>query len=99
MKHTSWPGGSLADPARREAHPLVGQPLHARRQIVDPQPDVVQRRDVDLRGALGIERLHQVDLHRVRTGAEAQDVLVDVLRLAHVVADLVDAEQTRSTVR
>ena len=32
--------------------------------------------------ALGIERLHEVDLDGMRPGAEAQDVLVDVLRFS-----------------
>ncbi len=47
-----------------------------------------------LRRTVGVERLHQIDLDGMRTRAEPQDVLVDVLRLAHVVADLLDAEQS-----
>ncbi len=46
-----------------------------------------------LRGSLGVERLHQIDLHRVRALAQPEDVLVDVLVLADVVADLLDTEQ------
>jgi hypothetical protein len=37
--------------------------------------------------------LHQVDLDGVRALTEAQDVLVDVLRFADVVADLLHTEQ------
>ena len=88
------PGGALADAPWGEAHALSDQPVDTGGEIVDPHTDVVERRHVHLRRSFRVERLHQVDLHGVRTGAEAQDVLVDILGLADVVAHLVDAEQT-----
>ena len=48
MKHTSWPGRALADAARREPHALRGQPVDARREVVDPHTDVVEGRHVHL---------------------------------------------------
>ncbi len=38
-----------ADATGREANPLLGEPIDAHRQIVDPQPDMVERGHVDLR--------------------------------------------------
>ena len=45
---------------------------------------MVERRVVDLRPLLGIERLHQVHLDLERAHARLADVLVDVLFLALV---------------
>ncbi len=84
---------TLADATWREAHPLPGEPVDTGGKIVDPHPDVVERRHVHLGRPLGVERLHQVDLHCVRTVAEAQDVFVDVLGCADVIAHLLHTEQ------
>ena len=88
------PGGALADATGREPNALLGEPVDTSGEVVDPDTDVVERRHVHLRRPLGVERLHQVDLDGVGTVAEAQDVLVDVLRLADVVAHLLHSEQT-----
>jgi len=86
-------GGALADAARGEAHAVRAQPFDGLRQVVDPQPHVVQRRLVH-RGLLRrIDRLHQVDLDAVDAAAEREDVLVDVLALAPVVAGARHAER------
>ncbi|MBS1105285.1 MAG: hypothetical protein H6Q91_787, partial [Deltaproteobacteria bacterium] len=68
--------------ARREAHTGLTEPGDRGRQIVHPQPDMVQRGIVHPRPTLGIDRLHQVHFDRERTGARGRDVLVDVLSLA-----------------
>ena len=45
---------ALADAARRKADPLLAQPLHRCRKVVDPKADVIQRRlGVDLGLGLG----------------------------------------------
>ena len=54
---------------------------------------MVERWIVHLRTRLGVERLHQVDLDRVLTRAEPQDVLLHVLGLARVLAGLLDAKR------
>jgi hypothetical protein len=86
-------GRALADPAGREAHALRLEPRHGRGEVVDPEPDVVQRGVVDLRLAVRIDRLHQVDLDPVRARARHRDVLVDVLALAAELALEREAEQ------
>ena len=85
---------SLADATGRETHALFGERVDAGGQVIDPQSDVVQCRHMHLGRAFGVERLHQVDLDGVRTIAETQDVLVDILRLADVVTHLLDTEET-----
>src|SRR5262245_11208653 len=75
-------GGPLPDPPRREAHALAPEPVDGGREVVDPEAHVVQRRLVDARLPLWIDRLHQVDLDREGAPAGARDVLVDVLGLA-----------------
>ena len=82
----SKPARALADAARREAHPVGRHPLDRRRQIVDPEPDMVERRGVHGGLLVGVQRLHQVDLDRMRPVAHGADVLVDVLALADEVA-------------
>ncbi len=51
------PGGAHADPPRREADSVGGEPLHGGVEVVDPEAEVVERRLVDTRLLLGIERL------------------------------------------
>jgi hypothetical protein len=43
---------------------------------------MVERRIMNARPTVGIDRLHQVHFDRERTGARGRDVLVDVLALA-----------------
>lgn len=49
---------ALSDPAGREAHSFLSQPLHALRKRVYPQSDVIQRRDMNSAhsGATGMRR-------------------------------------------
>ena len=54
------------------------QVLNRRGQLVNPEADVVERGHVDPRGALRVERLHQVELDSPRPAAQPQDVLVRV---------------------
>lgn len=86
-------GGAATDAARREPDALGLQPLHRRRQVVDPKAHVVERRAVDPRFALRIDGLHQVDLDRKRRHPELQDVLVHVLLFAAVGARCGATEQ------
>jgi hypothetical protein len=79
--------------ARCKAQALGLQPAHGGRQIVHPQPDVVERRGVHRGFLLGIQRLHEVDLHRRPALTQGQDVLVDVLTFALKGAGRRDAEQ------
>ena len=79
MKQTSWPAAPLRMPPGVKRTPRALEPRDGRGQIVDPETDVVQRRIVDLRPLLRIERLHQVDLDAERARARARDVLVHVL--------------------
>jgi serine protease Do len=94
-------GGAFADAARSKPHTFALEPLHGRGEIVDPQPDVIERRVLDLRLLLGVERLHQVDLDLERAGAHRRDVFVDVLALALEVArdrepERVDPQRSQS---
>ena len=75
-------GRALANSTRGEAHALGGEPIDRRLQIVDPEPDVIERRIVHLGALLGIDRLHEVDLDLERSRAGRGDVLVDVFRFA-----------------
>src|SRR5690606_38057813 len=84
---------ALPDAARCEAHALRFEPRICGGQVVHPEAHVVERRDVHAGAALRIERLHQVDLDRVRAGAALGDVLVDVLALAAVAAAGREAEE------
>ena len=54
---------------------------------------MIERRLVDARPLLGIDRLHQVDLDGEGTGAGLRDVLVDVLALAPELAAPREPEQ------
>src|SRR5213078_4098643 len=71
-------GGAAPDAAGCEPHVLLGEPGDGGGEVVDPEADVVERRLVDLGLAVGVDRLHEVDLD----AAEGDDVLVDVLALA-----------------
>jgi len=71
---------ALSYTSRSEPHALVFEPIDGGGKVVDPQADVVERGSVDPRSPLRVERLHQVDLHRVSTVAQRQDVFSDVLR-------------------
>ncbi len=75
------PAGSWADAAGGEAQTLLLQPLHRDGQVVHPKPHVVERRTAHVDLALGVQRLHQIDLHARRPLSEHADVLVHVLTL------------------
>jgi hypothetical protein len=64
-----------------------------RREVVDPEADVVERGLVYFRAALWIDGLHQVDLDAGGPGADLEDVLVDVLALAAVGPDGGEAQE------
>src|SRR5262249_49822577 len=78
--------GALPEATRRHGPAAGPGPAHRRREVVDPEADVVERRLVDARPASRVERLHEIDLHRERTQTGRGDVLVDVLALAPEVA-------------
>src|SRR3990172_11374331 len=86
-------GGALADASRREGDALAAQPLDGRREIVDPESDVIERRLVHPGPALGIDRLHEVHLDGEGPASGEGDVLVHVLRLAAKAAARREAEQ------
>ena len=70
---------TLTNTTRGETHALLLEVLHAGRQIINPQTNVVQWGNVHL-GALGrIIRLHDVDLHGHGSLSAAQDILLHVL--------------------
>ena len=85
-------GGSFADSAWGEAHPVGLEPLDRGVEVVDPQAYVVQRRVVDLGPLLGIDRLHQVDLDLERPRTCDGDIFIDVLFLALKIAAQREAE-------
>ena len=75
----SCPAAPLRMPPGAKRTPFSLSHGHRNGQVVDPQPDVIERRRVHGGLLLGIDRLHQVHLHPVRTNAHGADVLVDVL--------------------
>src|SRR5574343_578161 len=76
-------GGPLANPTRGKADAVGRQPFDGLGQVVDPQADVIERRRMDGRLFLRIERLHQIDLDLERAAAHGADVLVDILALGN----------------
>ena len=72
--------------------PCASSQRHGGAQVVDPQADVVQRRRVHGRLAVGIDRLHEVDLDPTEPVSGDADVLVDVLALRPKAADHLEAE-------
>ena len=87
------PRSAAPNTTRGKADPFRGEPLDRRREVVDPEADVVERGLVDAWTARGIDRLHEVDLDAREAEADAGDVFVDVLALASVVALGMEPEQ------
>ena len=86
-------GGAFANATGSEAKALFRQPRDRCAQVVDPQADVVQRRNVNTRALLFVERLHEIDLDGVVTLADREDVFVDVLALALEAPGLLNPKQ------
>ena len=63
------------------------------REIVHPEANVIERGLGHARALRRIDRLHQVDLDGERSGADAQDVFVDVLARRAVASDALEAQQ------
>ena len=80
---------AFADAAGCEPYTLRTEPCDRGDEIIDPQPDVVEARLVNLGRLRGIDRLHQIDLD----AGELEDVLVDVLAIAAKRVGDRDAEQ------
>ncbi len=93
MKQTSYPPAPLADAAGREADAAGFEPGHGRGQVVDPEPDVVQGRFMDLRARLGVEGGHQIDLDGIVPVPDASDHLVDVLALGAIAPVDLEAQE------
>ncbi len=85
--------GAGTDSAWRESHASAVQPLDGRVDVVDPQPDVIERRNVDPGFLLRIDRLHQIDFDRKGPGSHRYDVFVDVFRFASEIAGELEAER------
>ena len=73
---------AFADSARCEAHAGLAEPRDRGSKVVHPETDMIQRRIMNARPTLGIDRLHQIHFDRERTRTRGRDVLVDVLALA-----------------
>ena len=86
------PSGALADATWCHAYTLRLQMRHGGVDVVNPQPDVIQRRNMHLWRLFRIEWLHQVDLDRPRPDAKCVNVLVNILLLRFVRADIGHAE-------
>ncbi len=78
--------GPRADPTWREAYTFGAQPVDRCPQVVDPQPDVVERRLVDGGLACWIDGLHQVNLDASAFRSDVKYQFVDVFGVASVVA-------------
>jgi hypothetical protein len=76
------PRRTLSDATGCKANPLHGQPFDSLGQVVNPQADMVQRRGVNRRFFLDVERLHQIDLDLEGAVADGADVFINVLALA-----------------
>ncbi len=74
-------GCTLADTAGCKTHALGGEPLDRSGQLINPQPDVIERGGVDRRFFLGIQGLHQVNLDLERSAADGANVLINILAL------------------
>lgn len=70
---------TLTNTARGETHALLLEVLHAGRQVIHPQTNVVQWGHVHLGALSGIVRLHDVDLHGHGSLSAAQNILLHVL--------------------
>src|SRR5690606_28546257 len=77
---------STANAPRCKAHPSCSEPSKRRLKVVHPEPDVIERRLMNPGFTLSIYRLHQVDFHLERPGADAQDLFIDVFRSAPIFA-------------
>ena len=64
------PARALPYAARREPNAAGCEVLHRGRNIIDPKPNVIERRHVHLWRFIWIQRLHQIDLDRKRPDAE-----------------------------
>jgi|GEM_PF-5236938 len=76
--------GSASDSTGRKTDAAGLEPCCRYAQVVDPQPDVIERWGVDLRTLFGIDGTHEVDLDCGGAEAEAQDRFVDVFGRATV---------------
>ncbi|MNT74725.1 hypothetical protein D3C72_2135680 [compost metagenome] len=72
----------FADATRCKAYAVGTEPFHGSRQIIDPQPNMVERRGVDGGFFLDVHGLHDVHFHLHRAFAHDQDVLIHILSLA-----------------
>jgi len=64
-------------------------------QVVYPQAKVIQRRLMNARLSVGIERLHQIELYAQNADAELEDSLADVLGGALIVGSHGQAHELR----
>jgi hypothetical protein len=94
MNETDLMAGSPgADSTGCEPYTAFFEPFYRCRQIVDPEPDMVQRWLVDSWPTIGIDWLHEVDLDGMCPLADREHVLVHVVVLVVVVAALDETEQ------
>ena len=91
-EHDVVAGGTGTNTARSEPHTALRQPLDRSLEVIDPQSEMVESRIVDPGTRRRVEGLHEIDLDCVRSRTEAKDVLLHILRLARVVAHLLDTE-------
>ncbi len=76
--------GSLANSSRSEDNTLGSQLRHGGLQIIDPQADVVEGRDVNLGRLVWINRNHEVDFDGGSALANNKDILVHILFLRDI---------------
>jgi hypothetical protein len=85
--------GAAPNAAGRKVHAARFEPRIRCSQVVDPQTEVIERWRVRARSTRFVDRLHEIDFDRADSLANAQNVLVDVLRLTSERADTLDPQE------